>query len=79
MKIGVKTSLVLLVVVSVALAGYLAVGILKVRHFQLTKTVTVDMATSGGLLPRSRVLWNGIEVGSVTSRILDRSQLANCA
>ncbi|MGZ8179018.1 MlaD family protein [Williamsia sp. SKLECPSW1] len=67
MKLGVKTSLALLVVVSVGLAAYLAVGILKVRPFQSTNTVTVEMATSGGLLPRSRVLWNGIEVGSVTS------------
>ncbi|GAA2052597.1 MlaD family protein [Williamsia deligens] len=65
MRIGVKTSLALLVVVSVALAGYLAIGILKVRPFTSSNTVTVDMASSGGLLPRSRVLWNGIEVGTV--------------
>lgn len=67
MRLGVKTSLALLVVVSVGLAAYLAVGILEVRPFQSTSTVTVDMASSGGLLPRSRVLWNGIEVGTVRS------------
>ena len=66
MRIGVRTSLVLLVVVSVALAAYLGIGILKLKPFADTETVTVEMASSGGLLPRSRVLYNGIEVGHVT-------------
>lgn len=66
MRIGVRTSLVLLVVVSVALAAYLGVGILKLKPFAPTDTVTVELESSGGLLPRSRVLYNGIEVGHVT-------------
>ncbi|MBT0566577.1 MlaD family protein [Williamsia sp. CHRR-6] len=67
MKIGVRTSLVLLVVVSVTLAAYLGVGILKLDPFTGTRTVTVSMASSGGLLPKSRVLYNGVEVGTVES------------
>lgn len=63
---GAYISLAALVVVSVLLAGYLVVGILKLSPFEQKETVTLELQSSGGLLPNSRVLHNGIEVGRVT-------------
>lgn len=72
MNIGAKTSVALLALISLLLTGYLVTGVLKVDPLGDKNTVVVDLKASGGLLPRSKVLFNGIEVGQV-SRIDSRS------
>ncbi|WP_068273387.1 MlaD family protein [Aldersonia kunmingensis] len=64
--LGARTSLALLVVISLALTAYLAVGILHLDPLRENNTVRVSLPQSGGLQPHSRVLYNGIEVGEVT-------------
>lgn len=59
--------LVMLVVVSIVLTVYLSVGILKLNPLADTDSVTVELAESGGLQLNSAVLYNGIEVGTVTA------------
>lgn len=55
--------LVILIVGSV----YLAFGVVKVDWFRAQVDATMTVPESGGLLPRSKVLLSGVEVGKVTS------------
>lgn len=64
-RLSVRTSLALLVVISLTLTAYLAVGILHLDPLRENNTVRVVLPQSGGLQPHSRVLYNGIEVGEV--------------
>lgn len=66
-KLGARTSVALLVVISLALTCYLALGILHLHPLREMNTVRVVLPESGGLQQNSRVLYNGIEVGDVTS------------
>jgi phospholipid/cholesterol/gamma-HCH transport system substrate-binding protein len=66
-RLGARTSLALLVVISIALTCYLAVGILHLHPLREMSTVRVVLPQSGGLQQNSKVLYNGIEVGDVTS------------
>ncbi|GAB26085.1 Mce family protein [Gordonia polyisoprenivorans NBRC 16320 = JCM 10675] len=59
-------SLVMLVVVSIALSAYLVVGVLHLHPFTRYDTVSLDLTESNGLQNNSSVLYNGIQVGTVT-------------
>lgn len=67
--------LVLLVIVSILLTIYLSVGVLRVNPLAEKDSVIVELAQSGGLQTNSAVLYNGIEVGKVTSIDTDGTRL----
>ncbi|QIS23378.1 MlaD family protein [Nocardia terpenica] len=56
-------------ILAILIAGstYLTVGVAHMNPFRKTITATVTAPTSGGLLPHSKVLLSGIEVGQVKS------------
>ncbi|MFD6161092.1 MlaD family protein [Nocardia sp. NPDC060256] len=51
----------------VLVGSYLTFGVVRVDWFTDTTSATMLLADSGGLLPRSKVLLSGIEIGQVTS------------
>jgi virulence factor Mce-like protein len=66
-RLGSIASLVSIAVVLVLGVGYLTFGVVKVRWPQSQLVATMNLSDSGGLLPQSKVLLSGIEVGRVTS------------
>ncbi|GAB4586229.1 MlaD family protein [Nocardia sp. IFM 10818] len=59
-------SLLSILVIMVLGSVYLAVGVVRVHWFSERITATMSLPESGGLLPRSKVLLSGVEVGRVT-------------
>ncbi|WP_433655370.1 MlaD family protein [Nocardia sp. CA-128927] len=51
----------------VLVGSYLTFGVVRVDWFTESTSATMLLADSGGLLPRSKVLLSGIEIGQVTS------------
>ncbi|MEU8899280.1 MlaD family protein [Nocardia sp. NPDC048505] len=64
-RIGTLASLAAIGAILVLGASYLTFGVVKVDWFAERRTATMLVPDSGGLLPRSKVLLSGIEVGSV--------------
>ncbi|MFE3189813.1 MlaD family protein [Nocardia sp. NPDC059240] len=67
MKPSSLLSLASILVILVSGSVYLAVGVVRVRPFAHDLTVTMTIPKSGGVLPRSKVLLSGVQVGQVTS------------
>ncbi|KIA64572.1 MlaD family protein [Nocardia vulneris] len=65
MKLSGPVSLVLLLVMTVVCAAYMAVGVLDIDPRRSTNTVTVLMDSSGGLMPTSQVDLRGMRIGKV--------------
>ncbi|QIS04763.1 MCE family protein [Nocardia brasiliensis] len=65
MKLSGPVSLVLLLVMTVLCAAYMAVGVLDIDPRRSTNTVTVLMDSSGGLMPTSQVDLRGMRIGKV--------------
>ncbi|MFC9995175.1 MlaD family protein [Nocardia sp. NPDC127526] len=66
MKSSAIASLASIAVILVVGVAYLTFGVARVNPFRETLTVTMAITESGGLLPRSKVLLSGVEVGRVT-------------
>ncbi|MEV6773753.1 MlaD family protein [Nocardia sp. NPDC051030] len=66
MKPSSLVSLASIAVILVVGAGYLTFGVVKANPFRETVTATLALPESGGLIPRSKVLLSGVEVGKVT-------------
>ncbi|WP_405165290.1 MlaD family protein [Nocardia sp. NBC_01499] len=65
MKLSGPVSLVLLLVMTVVCAAYMAIGVLDIDPRRTTNTVTVLMDSSGGLLQTSQVDLRGMRIGKV--------------
>lgn len=65
MKLSGPVSLVLLLVMTVVCAAYMAVGVLDIDPRRTTNTVTVLMDSSGGLMQTSQVDLRGMRIGKV--------------
>lgn len=65
MKSSTVVSLVALLVLTIAGVAYLTVGVLDMDPRRTTHNVTVEMATSGGLMETSDVTSRGMHVGNV--------------
>ncbi|NNH72741.1 MCE family protein [Nocardia uniformis] len=66
MKPSSIVSLASIVAILIAGTSYLAFGVVRVHPFRDTITATLTVPDSGGLIPRSKVLLTGVEVGEVT-------------
>ncbi|MCU1639968.1 MAG: mce8F [Nocardia sp.] len=66
-KLSSLGSLLAIAIILVLGVGYLTFGVAKVEWARSPLTVTMNLPDSGGLLPRSKVLLSGIEVGRVAS------------
>ncbi|MBL1074248.1 MCE family protein [Nocardia sp. 2] len=67
MKPNTLLSLASIVTILVVGSAYLAFGIVRVNWFRDEITATMLVPESGGLLPRSKVLLSGVEVGQITA------------
>ncbi|QIS13044.1 MlaD family protein [Nocardia arthritidis] len=67
MKTSSVASLAAIAAILVVGSSYLTFGVVQVRWFQHDNTATMVVPDSGGLLPRSKVLLQGIQIGQVTS------------
>ncbi|MGW4846812.1 MlaD family protein [Nocardia brasiliensis] len=67
MKPGSAASLASIATILALGGSYLSFGVVKVDWLRDTVTATMTMPASGGLLPRSKVLLSGVEVGRVVS------------
>jgi phospholipid/cholesterol/gamma-HCH transport system substrate-binding protein len=66
MKFNAGITLVILAIMTLIGAGYMALGVLDIRPTSKATRVTLMLDTSGGLLPTSQVTMRGIKVGRVT-------------
>ncbi|WP_194813537.1 MlaD family protein [Nocardia sp. XZ_19_385] len=66
-QLGSLVSLLAIGTILVVGAAYLTFGVVKVDWFAERMTATMVVPDSGGLLPRSKVLLSGIEIGKVTT------------
>jgi phospholipid/cholesterol/gamma-HCH transport system substrate-binding protein len=66
-KPGSVVSLAAIAAILIIGSSYLSFGVVKVGWLKNYTDATMVLADSGGLLPRSKVLLSGIEVGKVTS------------
>ncbi|MEV6279504.1 MlaD family protein [Nocardia sp. NPDC051832] len=66
-QLGSLVSLLAIGTILVVGAAYLTFGVVKVDWFAERRTATMVVPDSGGLLPRSKVLLSGIEIGKVTT------------
>jgi phospholipid/cholesterol/gamma-HCH transport system substrate-binding protein len=76
MKLGAGLTLLILVIMAVAGAGYLSLGVLHMGPTQPVTRVTLMLNSSGGLLPTSQVTMRGIRVGRVSGIQTTRTGLA---
>lgn len=67
MKSNTVLSLASILVILVVGSVYLAFGVVRVTWFSEQVNATMTVPESGGLLPRSKVLLSGVEVGQITS------------
>ncbi|RDI55840.1 MlaD family protein [Nocardia mexicana] len=65
MKLSGPLSMVMLLVMTVACAAYLTVGVLDIDPRRDTNSVTVLVKSSGGLMPTSQVDLRGMRIGRV--------------
>lgn len=66
-QLGSIASLGSIGVILVVVSSYLTFGVVRVDWFRDSTEATMLLADSGGLIPRSKVLLSGIEIGQVTS------------
>ncbi|MBB3602676.1 phospholipid/cholesterol/gamma-HCH transport system substrate-binding protein [Mycolicibacterium sp. BK556] len=66
MKFGARTTLAILVVMTLAGAAYMSFGVLDVGPTKQVNRLTLLLNSSGGLMPTSEVTMRGIKVGRVT-------------
>lgn len=66
-RIGPATSLGAILAILLIGTGYLSFGVVRVGWFEEHTDASLMVPDSGGLLPRSKVLLTGIEIGEVTS------------
>ena len=66
MKFNARTTLTILVVMTLLGAAYMAVGVLDMSPTKQVTRLTLLLNTSGGLMPTSEVTMRGIKVGRVT-------------
>jgi phospholipid/cholesterol/gamma-HCH transport system substrate-binding protein len=76
MKFGARTTLVILVVMTLVGAAYMAFGVLDVGPTKQVTRLTLMLNSSGGLMPTSEVTMRGIKVGRVTGIQTTNSGLA---
>jgi phospholipid/cholesterol/gamma-HCH transport system substrate-binding protein len=76
MKFGARTTLIILVVMTLAGAAYMAFGVLDVGPTKQVTRLTLMLNSSGGLMPTSEVTMRGIKVGRVTGIQTTNSGLA---
>ncbi|WP_433662312.1 MlaD family protein [Nocardia sp. CA-128927] len=67
MKPSSVVSLTAIVAILIAGTTYLTFGVVRVNPFRDNISATMSVPDSGGLIPRSKVLLSGVEVGQVTS------------
>ena len=65
MKASTVCSLVALLLLTVAGVGYMTMGVLDMDPRREHKTVTVQLASSGGLMETSQVTSRGMRIGKV--------------
>ncbi|CCQ15047.1 putative Mce family protein [Rhodococcus sp. AW25M09] len=65
MKFSTVFSLVALLILTVAGVGYMSIGVLGMDPRRHHNTVTVELATSGGLMDTSQVTSRGMKIGKV--------------
>jgi phospholipid/cholesterol/gamma-HCH transport system substrate-binding protein len=65
MRFNAVTTLVILAIMTVLGVGYLSLGVLKMDPTASVTRITLQLNTSGGLLPTSQVTMRGIRVGRV--------------
>jgi len=66
MKFNARTTLVILVLLTLLGAAYMSVGVLDMSPTRQVTRLTLMLNTSGGLMPTSEVTMRGIKVGRVT-------------
>ncbi|MEV0251528.1 MlaD family protein [Nocardia sp. NPDC050712] len=66
-RLGPLVSLAAIGIILVVGVAYLSFGVVKVDWFAERRTAVLVVPDSGGLLPRSKVLLSGIEIGTVTT------------
>ncbi|KDE98486.1 mammalian cell entry protein [Mycolicibacterium aromaticivorans JS19b1 = JCM 16368] len=66
MKFSARTTLVILVVMTLAGAAYMSFGVLDMGPTKQVTRLTLLLNSSGGLMPTSEVTMRGIKVGRVT-------------
>lgn len=67
MKFSARTTLVILVVMTLAGAAYMSFGVLDMGPTKQVTRLTLLLNSSGGLMPTSEVTMRGIKVGRVTA------------
>jgi phospholipid/cholesterol/gamma-HCH transport system substrate-binding protein len=66
MKFNARVTLVILAVMTLLGAAYMAIGVLDISPTKQVTRLTLILNTSGGLMPTSEVTMRGIKVGRVT-------------
>jgi phospholipid/cholesterol/gamma-HCH transport system substrate-binding protein len=66
MKFNARVTLVILAVMTLLGAAYMAIGVLDISPTKQVTRLTLMLNTSGGLMPTSEVTMRGIKVGRVT-------------
>jgi phospholipid/cholesterol/gamma-HCH transport system substrate-binding protein len=76
MKFNARVTLVILAVMTLLGAAYMAIGVLDISPTKQVTRLTLMLNTSGGLMPTSEVTMRGIKVGRVTGIQTTASGLA---